>query len=69
VIEGLLPRALREPGLAKYLPAAASRALIQAGVPVLDGTVAAATGGLLVAAYVAAIAVPAVLITKRRDVG
>ena len=69
VIEGLLPRALREPGLAKYLPAAASRALIQAGVPVVDGTVAAATGGLLVAAYVAAIAVPAVLLTKRRDVG
>jgi len=68
VIEGLLPGALREPGLAKYLPAAA-RALIQAGVPAVDGTVAAATGGLLVAAYVAAIAVPAVLLTKRRDVG
>ena len=65
VIEGLLPRALREPGLAKYLPAAASRALIQAGVPVVDGTVAAATGGLLLAAYVAAIAAPAVLLTKR----
>lgn len=68
VIEGLLPHALREPGLAKYLPAAASRALVQAGVPVVDGTVAAATGGLLVAAYVAAIAVPAVLVTERRDV-
>jgi ABC-2 type transport system permease protein len=69
VIEGLLPDALREPGMAKYLPAAAARALIQAGVPVVDGTVAAATGGLLVAAYVAAITVPAVLVTKRRDVG
>ncbi|TCN28597.1 ABC-2 type transport system permease protein [Kribbella orskensis] len=69
VIEGLLPGALREPGLAKYLPAAAARALIQAGVPAVDGTVAAATGGLLVAAYVTATAVPALLLTKRRDVG
>jgi hypothetical protein len=42
--------------------------LVQAGVPVVDGTVAAATGGLLVAAYVAAVAVPAILVTERRDV-
>jgi ABC-2 type transport system permease protein len=35
---------------------------------VVDGTVAATTGGLLVVAYVAAIAVPAVLLTNRRDV-
>ena len=68
VIEGLVPRALREPGLAKYLPGAASKALLQAGVPVADGTVAATTGGLLFAAYVAAIAVPAMLVTERRDV-
>jgi ABC-2 type transport system permease protein len=68
VIEQLVPRALREPGLAKYLPGAASKALVQAGVPVMDGTVAAATGGLLFAAYVAAIAVPALLVTERRDV-
>jgi ABC-2 type transport system permease protein len=68
VIEPLAPRALREPGLAKYLPGAASRALVQAGVPVMDGTVAAAIGGLLFAVYVAAIAVPALLFTEHRDV-
>jgi ABC-2 type transport system permease protein len=68
VIEGLLPHVLREPGLAKYLPGAASRALVQAGVPVEDATLAAATSGLLVAAYVAAIAVPALLVTEHRDV-
>jgi hypothetical protein len=68
VIEGLVPRALREPGMAKYLPGAASRALVQAGMPVADGAVAAATGGLLLAAYVAIVAASAVLITERRDV-
>ncbi len=69
VVEALLPHALREPGMAKYLPAAASRALVQAGVPVEDGTLAAATGGLLIAAYVAAIAASAIFVTERRDVG
>jgi len=68
VIEGLVPRALREPGLAKYLPGAASRALVQAGMPVADGTVAATTGGMLLAAYVAAVAASAVLVMERRDV-
>ena len=68
VIEGLVPRALREPGMAKYLPGAASRALVQAGMPVADGAVADATGGLLLAAYVAAVATSAMLVTDRRDV-
>ena len=68
VIEPLIPRVFREPGLAKYLPGAASKALVQAGVPIMDGTVAAAIGGLLFAAYVAAIAVSALLVTERRDV-
>ncbi len=68
VLEGLIPRVLREPGMAKYLPAAAARALVQAGMPVVDGAVAAATGGLLFAVYVAVIAVPAMLVAERRDV-
>jgi ABC-2 type transport system permease protein len=42
--------------------------LVQAGMPVADGTVAAATGGLLLAAYVAAVAASALLVTERRDV-
>jgi len=68
VIESVLPDLLQQPGMAKFLPMAAAGTLVHAGGPAAAGAVGPTSGALLLAGYVAAIALAGTAMLRRRDV-
>jgi hypothetical protein len=68
VLEGVIPGLVSEPELAKYLPIAALGSLAHAGSPTASGAFGPAIGVLLLTAYVAALALAATAMLRRRDV-
>ena len=68
VIENAIPGLLHVPEMARYLPLAAARTLVQAGSPSEPNGLGSASAALLLTGYVAAISLGAAAMLRRRDV-